>query len=64
MLDLDQGVEAGLGTAARSTSSTSRRNSLRSGHFRADNILIVTPLFLSMGLVYTLSGSELVRKQM
>ena len=49
MLDLDQGVEAGLGTAARTTSSTSStRNSLRSAHFRADNILIVTPLFLSM----------------
>ena len=38
-------------------------NLLKSGRFRPDNNVLATPLLLRFGLVYTFSGSELVRKQ-
>ena len=46
---MNQGVGVGPGSAARSTSSTSRRESIKSGYSRADNTIIATtPLLLPM----------------
>ena len=43
------GVTVGLGSAARSTSSTNKGKSNKIGKFRAGKNVIVTPLLLRFG---------------
>ena len=45
-----RGVAVGLGSAARGTSSTSKRKSSKIGIFRAGKYVIATPLLLPMDL--------------
>ena len=44
------GVAVGLGSAARSTSSTNKRKSVKSGYFGPEKYVIATPLLLRFGL--------------
>ena len=43
------GVAVGLGSAVRSTSSTSKRKSNEIGYFGPEQYIIVTPLLLRFG---------------
>ena len=48
---IHRGVGVGPGSAVPSTSSTSRRESIKIGAFWADNIIVANPLLLPMDLV-------------